>query len=215
MTLYCTLFDRNYISRGLALHASLLRHYPDFKLAILCLDEFTQEVLAGLALPHVELVSLSALEALDADLLRAKSEGRRVEYYFTCKPVLMLYLMGKYNDRVTYLDSDLFYFSDPSLLEQEYAPGSVALTPHRFPARLAERNQFGQFNAGWVSANSSVEGRRFVDWWRERCIEWCRLEVQETRFGDQKYLDQVPTFFPTSMFSAMPVRTWRRGISMA
>jgi hypothetical protein len=195
MTIYCTLFDRNYISRGLALHASLLRQCPRFKLAILCLDEVTQTVLESLALAHVDLMSLSALEAIDPDLLRAKSNRTKVEYYFTCKPALMRYLLGRYNDRITYLDSDLFYFSDPSLLEQEYAPGSVALTPHRFPARLAERTQFGRFNAGWVSANGSVEGRRFVEWWRERCIEWCRMEVQGTRFADQKYLDQVPDLF--------------------
>ncbi len=195
MSLYCTLFDRNYLSRGLALHASLLRHCPAFKLAILCLDEFTQKVLESLDLPRVVLVSLSSLEAFDADLRLAKSGRTKVEYYFTCKPVLMRYLFDRYDARVTYLDSDLYYFSDPSALEQEYAAGSVALTPHRFPARLTERNQFGRFNAGWVSANSSVEGRRFIDWWRERCIEWCRMDVEETRFGDQKYLDRVPDLF--------------------
>ena len=27
-------------------------------------------------------------------------------------------------------------------------------------------------------------------------MEWCRLVVEDTRFGDQKYLDQVPTLFP-------------------
>ena len=195
MQLYCTLFDRNYLSRGLALHASLLRHHKDFTLAILCLDEFTQKVLESLDLPRVALVSLTSLETSDADLLRAKAGRTKVEYYFTCKPVLMRHLFDRYDARVTYLDSDLFYFSDPSALEQQYATGSVALTPHRFPARLAERSQFGRFNAGWVSANRSAEGRRFIDWWRERCIDWCRMDVEETRFGDQKYLDQVPELF--------------------
>lgn len=197
MHLYCTLFDRNYVTRGLALHGSLLRHRKECSLVILCLDEITQETLESLELPHAILVSLSSLESFDPELARAKSQRTAVEYYFTCKPVLMKFIAEQYKDVdwVTYLDSDLFYFSDPGLLEREYAGAAVALTPHRFPRRLSGRNQYGRFNAGWVSVSSGEEGQRFIEWWRARCIEWCRLEVQAERFGDQKYLDQVPTLF--------------------
>jgi hypothetical protein len=197
MHLYCTLFDRNYITRGLALHDSLLRHRKEFRLLVLCLDETTHGILTDLALPNMELVSLPSLEASDPELMRTRPQRTAVEYYFTCKPVLMKFMAEKYKDarRITYLDSDLFYFSDPGLLEQEYAGGTVALTPHRFPPRLSERKQFGRFNAGWVSASCGEEGKRFIDWWRARCIEWCRMEVQEDRFADQKYLDQVPVLF--------------------
>ena len=197
MHLYCTLFDKNYLTRGLALYGSLLRHCREFRLVVLCLDEATFETLTVLALPNVELVALSSLEKSDTELIRARSQRSALEYYFTCKPALMRFLAEEYPDaqRITYLDSDLFYFSDPGLLEHEHEGTTVALTPHRFPARLAERNRFGRFNAGWVSASCSQEGRRFIDWWRERCLEWCRLEVQDDRFGDQKYLDQVPILF--------------------
>ena len=197
MHLYCTLFDRNYVSRGLALYDSLLRHRRQFSLVVLCLDETTHDILTTLALPNMELVSLPLLEKWDPDLVRARSERTTVEYYFTCKPVLMKFLAEKYaNARwITYLDSDLFYFADPRILEREYAHSTVALTPHRFPPRLSERNQFGRFNAGWVSTSCGEEGRRFIEWWRVRCIEWCQLEAQVERFGDQKYLDQVPGLF--------------------
>lgn len=197
MHLYCTLFDRNYVTRGLALYGSLLRHRKEFRLVVLCLDETTHGILTTLALPNMELVSLSSLEESDPELVRARPQRTAVEYYFTCKPVLMKFIAEKHKNArwITYLDSDLFYFSDPRLLEREYEGGTVALTPHRFPPRLAERNQFGRFNAGWVSASCGEDGRRFIDWWRARCIEWCRLEVQEDRFGDQKYLDQVPILF--------------------
>lgn len=196
MHLYCTLFDRNYITRGLALYGSLLRHRKEFKLVVLCLDGTTLDVLTTLALPNLELVPMSVLEESDPELRRARTQRTMVEYYFTCKPVLMKFIAESSDARwITYLDSDLFYFSDPLSLEREYAGCSVALTPHRFPERLSERNQFGRFNAGWVSASCSEEGRRFIDWWRARCIEWCRLEVQDDRFGDQKYLDRVPALF--------------------
>ncbi len=197
MHYYCTLFDRNYLPSGLALFDSLARHCAEFNLAVLCLDETTEQILRILDLPGLEPVSLSTLEQWDPELERVRLQRSIVEYYFTCKPVLMKFLAEKYRNaaRITYLDSDLFYFSDPRKLEQDYAGSSAALTPHRFPSRLSERKRFGRFNAGWVSASCAGEGRRFIDWWRARCIEWCRMEVQADRFADQKYLDMVPDLF--------------------
>jgi hypothetical protein len=197
MNLYCTLFDRNYLARGLALHASLLRHSKETRLVVLCLDETVFGVLTTLALQGMELVSLSSLEESDPELLRTRPQRTAVEYYFTCKPALMKFLVEKHPtaQRITYLDSDLFYFSDPGPLELEYAGSAVALTPHRFPPRLAELETRGRFNAGWLSVSCDEEGRRFIDWWRARCIEWCRWELLDGRYGDQKYLDRVPMLF--------------------
>lgn len=200
MQLYCTLFDRNYLTRGLALHRSLERHCGEFKLVVLCLDRATLGALAALALPHVELILIESLETRDPELRRVRPDRTPVEYYFTCKPVLMQFALERFPcaSRITYLDSDLYYFSDPALLEADYSDSSVALTPHRFPARLEDRKQYGEFNAGWVCASNDAEGLRFIEWWRLRCIEWCRLEVQGERFGDQKYLNQVPKLFPNT-----------------
>jgi hypothetical protein len=110
----------------------------------------------------------------------------------------MARLLQDYPDtaRLTYLDSDLYYFSPAAAGEIEFAGSSVAVTPHKFIARNAHFAQHGQFNAGWVSVGNSPESLRFVTWWRERCIEWCSLVVEDTRYGDQKYLDQVPELFP-------------------
>ena len=197
MRYYCTLFDRNYLSRGLALHGSLVRHDKDFRLFILCLDSPTFDALSALALPHVELLPVGMLEDWDGELQASRSNRSAPEYYFTCKPVLLRYVFANFSgvDRLTYLDSDLYFFSDPGAVAQEEAGSDVTLTPHRFPSRLAFMKRSGEFNAGWVGVSASAEGRRFLEWWRARCIEWCRIVFEETRFGDQKYLDQVPGLF--------------------
>lgn len=195
---YCTLFDRNYLPRGLALHRSLMRHGGEFLLHVLCLDGATRQALSSLALPRTALISLDDLEARDPEL-RAVRPGRApAGFYFTCKPVLLGYLLEHHADaqRVTYLDSDLYFFSDAASAEREFAHSPVALSPHRFSAHNEHRARYGRFNAGWVSVDCSGEARRFVRWWRDRCIEWCNLVVEDTRFGDQKYLDRVPELFP-------------------
>ena len=65
---FCTLFDANYLPRGLVLHRSLEQHCADFRLRVYCMDDESERVLAALALPHLEVVPLAALEAHDPGL---------------------------------------------------------------------------------------------------------------------------------------------------
>lgn len=209
---YCTLFDRNYLARGLALHRSLLRHGGEFKLHVLCLDVPTLEALSALSLAGVEPISIDTLERWDPGLLSVRPSRSPAEFYFTCKPILLGYLLERHPDaqRLSYLDSDLFFFSDAASAEHEFEDHPIALSPHRFSPQNADRVRYGQFNAGWISVSANREGRRFVAWWRDRCIEWCHVVVEDTRFGDQKYLDRVPELFPgTAVVSgAINVGPW-------
>ena len=63
MRQYCTLFDRNYIVRGLALYRSLLRHCGEFTLHVLCLDSATLQALGSLSLPGMALIGVESLES--------------------------------------------------------------------------------------------------------------------------------------------------------
>lgn len=197
MQLYCTLFDKNYITRGLAMQRSLMAWNPDSQLIVLCLDQATFDALSVLELPRVDLVTVQSLEQFDAGLAEVRPDRKPVEYYWNCKPVLMKYCFAKYPSATwtTYLDSDLFFFGDLASLAAERDGSAVALTPHRFPPRLQDRLQYGRFNAGWVGASSGADGIRFIEWWRTRCLEWCHAVVDGDRFGDQKYLDRVPELF--------------------
>jgi hypothetical protein len=203
---FCTLFDRNYIDRGLALHRSLIRHCAaEFTLHILCLDAITEQALRALRLPGTELTAIDSLLSADPELGKC-TRRKPEEFYFTCKPVLLRYLLERHDEisRLDYLDADAYFFSNPAAAEAEYAGSAVALSPHRFDARNADRVRYGLFNAGWVSVSADPEGRRFAAWWRERCIEWCSVSLEDTRFADQKYLDQVPALFPRAAAVSHP-----------
>src|SRR5258707_14734037 len=56
---YCTYFDHNYLSRGLALYHSLQRHAPGARLWVLCLSEACHQTLAALDLPDIIPVRLA------------------------------------------------------------------------------------------------------------------------------------------------------------
>jgi hypothetical protein len=197
MRTYCTIFDCNYLPRGLALYESLKRGGDEFALWILCLDEAARAKLQSLRLPQLRLLGLEDLEAVDRDLLAAKSNRSALEYCFTCKAPLVLYIFGKDSsaDSVTYVDGDIFYFSDPALVDAEIGDGSIAITPHAFPACLQERTIYGIYNAGWIWFRRDENSLRCLKWWREKCIEWCYMPCKPGLHADQKYLDKWPELF--------------------
>lgn len=190
---FCTLFDRNYLCRGLALHESLRRHCPDFVLHVLCMDALSFALLDRLALPSVELIALHELE--DVDLLRVKPSRSPGEYCWTCTPSLPLHVLESTPGihQVTYLDADLFFFSSPEAVFAEAGDASITVHEHRFSDQWASlTGALGRFNVGWVGFRGDAQGLACLRRWREQCLDWCHARQEPGRFGDQKYLDEWP-----------------------
>lgn len=203
MRIYCTLFDGGYIARGLALADSLNKHCNPHRLYILCMDNDAGMLLARLNIPNIILVRLDELEAEDKQLAEVKPTRSTVEYYFTSKASLVRYVLAKNTDceRVTYLDADLFFFSDPAQLDNEIAASSVAVIEHRFSPGNQRLYKYGRFNAGWLSVRNDATGHCCIEWWRSRCLEWCHDYVDGDRYADQKYMDKFPELFHASLVS--------------
>jgi hypothetical protein len=98
-------------------------------------------------------------------------------------------------DIITYLDADLFFFSDPTPIYQEFGEKSILIVGHRFPPHLKKLEKHGIYNVGLLSFRKDNEGLRCLNWWRYKCLEWCYDRVEGNRFADQKYLDDWPTRF--------------------
>jgi hypothetical protein len=188
---YCTYFDHNYLSRGLALYHSLARHAPGSRLWVLCLSEACYGALVALDLPDLVPRRLSDFETADPEVAATRPHRSLIEYYFTCSPAWMLFVLNNEPDAewVTYLDGDLFFFASPEPIYGELQDAAVAIIPHRYPAKLAKLKKFGTYNVGWVGARNDSDGIAVIKWWRERCIEWCHDYVDGARFADQGYLD--------------------------
>ena len=176
---------------------SLKKHLPESRLWILCFDETTYDIMKELKLPNVKLIHHSDFE--DDDLLKAKSNRSLIEYYWTCTPALPLYLLNKFPEMesITYLDADLFFFDNPSTAFQEFSDASIFLTEHNY-SRNPERNilRNGRFNVQFLIFRNNVTGRGALEWWKQRCIEWCYIRREDGKLGDQKYLDDWTERFP-------------------
>lgn len=197
MYYFCTYFDHRYLSRGLALYRSLKDHCPSFRLWVLCMDQVCHDILSQMDLPDVYLIALEDFERGDEKLLGAKQNRAPIEYYFTCTPSLLLFILNNCPevDIITYLDADLFFFTDPAPIYYELADQSIAIIEHRFPPNLRNLERWGIYNVGWLSFRRDEHALACLRWWRERCNEWCYDRCEDNRFADQKYLDDWPVRF--------------------
>jgi len=194
---FCTLFDKNYLNRGLSLYTSLLNHCVSFRLWILCMDDDTRDILEKMNLTNAKLVKMEEFE--NKNLLIAKTNRDRGEYCWTCTSNFTFYVLKNNPEMqmIAYLDSDLFFYSSPDPIYQEFGQNSIMIIPHRFPPhkfqRQAEKN--GIYNVGMLIFRNDENGRACLDWWRQQCLNWCYRIPEPGKFGDQKYLEQFPILF--------------------
>ncbi|HTL61926.1 MAG TPA: hypothetical protein VL261_09790 [Nitrospira sp.] len=193
---FCTLFDRNYLYKGLALYHSLLAHCQDFRIWILCMDEITWDLLDKLKLEKAHLIRICEFE--DRELQQVKPTRTVAEYCWTCTPSLPLYVLRRNPslDSIAYLDADLFFYSHPRPIYDEVDDGSIMIIEHRFPPHLKHFEINGIYNVEMLMFRNDAPARECLQWWRERCIEWCYYRLEDGKLGDQKYLDDWPTRFP-------------------
>lgn len=194
VTEYCTYFDVNYLTRGLALHQSLRRHSPAFRLWVLCLDDEAYEALDRLSEKDIRPIRLRDFEEGDGPLTVAKANRTTVEYYFTCTPSVPLYVLrlDPTIQSITYLDADLLFYSDPARLLADRPGHSVTIIPHGFPPQLQHLADRGTYNVGLVSFRNDADGNACLQRWRAQCLDWCYDRTEDGRFADQGYLNDWP-----------------------
>jgi hypothetical protein len=194
---FCAYFDHRYFDRGMAMYESLVRHCPQALLYVLCLSEECHAALTRLALPGLVPVRLADFEADNEVLAAAKANRSLIEYYFTCTPSLLDWLFKTHTeiDVLTYLDGDLYFYSDPMPIFDAFKGYSSLIIGHRFPPQCKAMEVYGKYNVGWLSFRRDADGLACLAWWRDRCLEWCYDRLEDDRFADQKYLDRFTELF--------------------
>lgn len=169
----------------------------DLVVFVVCMDELTRILLEKLDLPWVCLIPIHELENNDTELLNARGNRSHVEYLWTCTSTIILRILQRnpHIDIISYLDADLYFFSDVEPVFSELGDASVAIHEHRFPPNLTFLQENGVFNVGWLTFRNDEKGLAVLRWWRDRCLEWCYARQEDGKMGDQGYLNDWPQRF--------------------
>lgn len=179
---------------GLTMYESLKHNCQDFHLFIFAFDEKAETDLKKLSLKNVTVISLKEFE--DAELLKIKPSRSKGEYCWTCTPSTVLYILKNFSvPSCTYVDADLYFFSDPKTLVDEMGEKSVSIISHRYTKDYDQSEISGKYCVQFMTFRNNQEGLEVLEWWRDRCNEWCFAKAEDGKFGDQKYLDDWLTRF--------------------
>lgn len=212
---FSTIVSRTHIFKLMPMIHSLHEHCRDFHLYVLCVDLKAYELLQQVPWEHVTAVQLHEME--DPELLEAKGGRTFHEYCWTLKPAFLFHVMTEYNEAeyFAHLDTDLFFFSDVDRLFAEKPDASLFLTDHRNSKRFASYYKLtGQYNTGFVGARNTEEAYRAVWQWRQDCISYCTVEMNEEKRHTviKGMLKSGPRNLNTSMSRSRSARMRRCGI---
>lgn len=198
---YGMVLSKYRVYQGLALYYSLKKTMNKFRLFILCMDnealEFIKIMISEDAIPI-------SIELLEDDYLCSLRQNRLLEEYcWTLKPVFLEYLLKNFTDitRITYLDADLFFYSEPNKIFEDINEYSVLLSNHDFSRQYKPlERSCGIYNSGLISFSNNTEGKSCINWWKNRCYDLCSKQFRNKQFGDQKYLEQMAINFKNVSF---------------
>lgn len=185
---FCTLFDSNYLSRGLNLYNSLENNCNNFHLFIFTFDQKSFLILNEFKLNNATIISLQEFENLE--LLKVKPTRTRAEYCWTCTSETILFCLNNYDiDNCTYLDADMFFYSSLEPIFEEIGSASIAITEHNYTPKYDQSGTSGKYCVQFVFFRKDSDGLKALKWWKDACLDWCYARLEDGKFGDQKYLD--------------------------
>ena len=136
------------------MYESLNDQSNNFHLFIFAFDDLSFKILQKLSLDFTTVISLDQFET--DELREVKKSRTTAEYCWTCTPSTVSYILKNYDvPHCTYIDADLYFYSDPSVLisEMEENGKSVLITEHRFSPlpRLYEEKRGGRFCVQFIT----------------------------------------------------------------
>lgn len=203
MISFCTLYNINYADKGLVLYDSLLSTGCDFKLYVLAMDKELEKVLSSEQLERLEVIPLENVLEYDPRLKEIQNTRTSTEFCWTCGSVIIDYVLKKYSpDICTYIDADMFFYSDPTyLIDSLNKP--VGIMKHRYPKDKYYRllNEYsGTYCVEFNPFRNDENGLKVLFDWKEDCIKSCDERNTETGLGDQGYLDLWEERYPGKIY---------------
>jgi hypothetical protein len=179
----------------LALHSSLVRQMDCFHLWICCVDHEAYQALEQMNLKNITLIKVQELG--DPELMHIQAQRSEVEFCWTLKAPLCLYLLKNYLEinHIVYCDADMYFFSNPHPLFDEWAKYSIFLCKQRGTAELEWKH--GMYQAGLIGFKNESNSLQILEWWKRQCMARCseQYDPSSNSWGDQKYLDLIPNLF--------------------
>lgn len=194
--------SNNYIPKARILGYSLKKYHPQINFHLVLSDI----ILDSINLEKEPFDSIITIEELNiANLSSWIFKHSLVEMCTAVKSIAFQKIMNQYNcTKVIYFDPDIVIFNPINDLINKLDNHSILLTPHqlepeKFMGAIIHNEQvflkYGVFNLGFLGVKNSPQGNSFLQWWSDRCFNFCYDDISNGLFTDQRLIDLAPSFF--------------------
>lgn len=192
----------NYLPKVRLLIQSLRRHHPEIRL-VLALSDLIGDPQALLGEVWDEIMPIDALDILE--WRRWAFTHNIVELSTAIKPFVLSRLLERPDcGGVLYFDPDMVLFSRLDDLLDRLEQCNIVLTPHQNKpetglAELIDNEicslKHGIYNLGFIGVRPTETGKAFARWWADRVYHFCRDDIPNGLFTDQRWIDLAPALF--------------------
>ena len=197
-----TSVTKSYLPKARVLAKSVKHFHPDWTFVLLYSDDFPVDFDLNQE-PFDEVLTIEQLGLPD---WKAWAFGHAVVELCTAVkgPAAELLAQRPNVDKIMYIDPDIKVFNSLSSLEVLLDKYEILLTPHLLDAETdiaaIQDNEIsalkhGIYNLGFFAARTSGQGLDFIRWWAERLRLFCRADIPNGLFTDQRWCDLAPAFF--------------------
>jgi len=194
----CTIVSANYLHFAWTLAESFLKYHPDDEFHLLVVDRLPEDFTQ--LNPDVHVLEVESLGLPEFSSLAFKFD--LLELNTAVKPSFIKHLFTLGADKVIYFDPDIYVFHSLELIYDELDTCSIVLIPHILTPtpdaeHVYERDFLGTgvFNLGFIAVSNSSQGRDFLDWWEDRCLNFGFHDLRAGLFVDQKWMNLAPCLF--------------------
>ncbi len=152
---------------------------------------------------NISYYSLQSIQHETGLRLIAKYCNQTDKLRWALKSIFLMQLL-KQNEKVIYVDNDIYFFNNPKFLFDLLDKNSILLTPHFYDTSPNENQNWleanfkvGLYNAGFIGASKNAV--KALQWWSECCLYNIKKSYWRGLFDDQKYLDLLPVLFDDVM----------------
>lgn len=190
-----TVCAKNYLAQALTLKQSVEISNPDVDFFIFLSDD-----VEGEELPEVILLDESWIPQWE----KMAFKYNVIEFSTSIKPFCIDYLFNKGYENVLYIDPDIYVYKSLKNIFDILKSKSIVLTPHRctmFDDMIGPTSELivslvGVYNLGFIGIRNDIVGKRVINWWKNRLLDYCYDDKEQGLFVDQKWMNFIVGYFP-------------------
>jgi hypothetical protein len=211
MTLAFTICSVNYLAQARTLGDSLKATNPDYQYIIGLVDKLSVANLPAELMPDYSMLEVDQIGIPDFEAMCDRYDI--TELNTAVKPFYIDFFI-KNNPNVTeiiYFDPDIIVYQPLQKLNQDLQQYSMVLTPHTCSPtpdweRPNEQHHLstGIFNLGFIGLRNDPTAKAFVDWWKDRLVYECRIDLCNGLFVDQHWVNFAPVYYDNVLIDRHP-----------